>query len=210
MKKYSIVIGSILLVAAGAIGYLTYRTSLHSVALTLAPTVKQVTVFRENQTASDSDATPGVQLAQTAESTTISLQNGDYYAIPKGDNLVVDKIYFTVKDVDQRITIDPDYTTSYLEKQLTSSLSDIQRSIDQSFPVVAPRYTLVSGQLYKKGDWFGGILAPKDATLDEYKVIVRKNGTSWSVVGIPQIVLTSTTFPKVPTDVLTQTNRLVQ
>lgn len=210
MKKYILIIGSALIVTAGVFGYLVYRASLHTVSLTLAPTVQQVTVFRENQTASDNDTIPGVQLAQTSASTTISLQNGDYYAIPKGNNLVTDKIYFTVKDVDQRITIDPDYTTSYLEKQLTSNLPAIQRSIDQSFPVVAPRYTLTSSQLYKKGDWFGGILAPQDTALDEYKVIVRKNGQKWEVVGIPQIVLTSTAFPKVPTDVLTQTNRLVR
>lgn len=142
----------------------------------------------------------------------LSLQNGDYCTIPIDSKYDTDPICFKVQDKDISVTIDPNYSKDYLENLLLPQLVQINSIVSSKYSSIINDYTFKTGQLYGKGEWYGGTLTKKVAPSDRgdvYRFILKKTDNKWGVVAYPQISLNKFDYPNIPVDILNSVNKLL-
>lgn len=204
MKKRIIISICILLVGIASVVGANYFLSFHSVSVSLGDATKSATIYTSS----------GKEIKQLSSSGKITLREGNYYIIPTGDHITTDKITFTVEKNDKNITINPPYSKEYLATELTKELPAIQAALTAKYPTLITNYILKSGALYERGDWFGGLLAPKVNDIRDrrspYRVVLHKKDTSWEVVRRPEYTLSASRYKEVPTNVLRAVNAIVE
>lgn len=214
MKKLIIITSIVVVIIAAAIAAYLYFASFQKVTITLHPGVASVKVY---QTSGDDDhessAGPQGKDVQTITSSqTISLTKGKYFLIPKGDHISDNDIIFTVADQPVTVDVNPDYTSDFLGTKLTNEEAVIKAAITSQFPLAKNQYDIQDGSLYKKGEWYGALLIHKgddpSAPGDYYRVVVRKDGSTWKVIKQPELILTTAEFSNVPSDVIDAVNKL--
>lgn len=138
------------------------------------------------------------------------LPKGDYYAIPEGAQVNVDKIAFAVTHA-ASITIDPGYSDEYLAKQTPAATDAISKILQDTYPA-ASQYLIASEKLFHYGEWYGATLfntaSNPDAKKDFYRFIARYDGTTWKLVGTPQLVLSKKLLPGTPSRIVDAVNAL--
>lgn len=205
MKKNLIISGIVILLFTTAFAAVHYYFSFHEVTISLADDVKQATVFHSGKK---------TEPQTIASTTTLRLQDGSYSVVPKGDHVVTDDIPFTVKGKDETITIDPDFTSAYLSELLAGGLPSITTAMKAELQPVINQYDVAKPSLYSKGEWFGALLEKRVSDprnqQDYYRVVMKKQGSTWKLVQHPELILTSTDFPGVPSDILRKINALTQ
>ena len=151
---------------------------------------------------------------QTIKNTqTVSLSDG-YYCLQ-----AIDKKYsktpqcFTVFAKDMPVTSDPNYSTEFLTRELSPQQQDINKVIAARYARIIDNYTICSGSLFKKGNWYGAVLLQKSLSANEnndaYYIVLKKVDNTWSVAATPATVLSRVTITDIPSDVLTETNHLI-
>jgi len=204
MKKRLIISVSIIMAAALAMTGVNYLLSLHKVTFTLNQEVTAISVYNSKEK----------RVGRLASSGEISLQEGEYYAVPEGERLATDKITFTIEKSDKAITVNPPYEREYLDEAVKRELPAIDAAITAKYPSLISGYTLKSGTLYGRGEWFGGLLAPKvpspRSLKDPYRIVLHKKDGSWEVIRRPEYVLTSSRYNEVPVEILRQINTLTE
>ena len=202
-KKLYISIGMIIL-GLGIILGANYLLSLHKVTFTLDSNVTSAAIYRVDSH----------KIKDIKTNTTILLQAGKYYLIPEGKNINEDKIGFTVNKGDMTVSINPDYTKEYLNTLLKTEKPLVEAVVASKYPTLIGNYTFQQETLYKRGEWFGALLAPKvdDARdqLSPYRIILYKKDGKWEVLRRPEYVLNSSKYTNVPIEVLRAINKLVQ
>lgn len=202
MKKRVILSVIIIAVAiAGALA-LAYFSSFHKVSLSFSSDVTGASVHKEK----------GDIVGKLTGAGDISLQDGTYYIVPEGEKVSKDKIPLIVKDKDQSIAVDPDYSTTYLSSSLRKEQSAITSEITSRFPLVATNYTVQSGTLLHHGEWYGALLVQNVSDIrderDFYRILLHKESNTWKVVKNPELVLTKVEFNGVPEKILDAVNQL--
>lgn len=203
MKNRIILIIVIVLVIVGAVlGYLYFR-SFHKVNIAFSPDMSATTIFTEK----------GEEIKKLSSSGEISLQSGNYYTVPDGQKISKEKITFSIKDDNQTVSIDPDYSAEYLAVSLVNERDTIATTAKAAFPLIAQSYTIEQGTLYHHGEWFGALLTkngdPRDQP-DYYRIALHKENGTWKVIGTPVLVMTKADFKEIPANILKAINQLAQ
>lgn len=204
MKKKIIISIGILILAALAIFGANYLLSFHKVLFALENDTASITIYNSDDK----------EVGKLSSNSDISLQAGEYYIIPGGENIATDKIAFTVNKDDTNVIINPPYTKEYLESVLKGEKLAIEAAITTKYPSLISEYTIKHGTLYERGDWFGGLLAPKVSDIrderDAYRIVLHKKDTSWEVIRRPEYTLSSSRYKEVPITILRAVNAIVE
>lgn len=204
MKKRIIISIGILLAATAAVLGGNHLLSFHKVTFTLEDGTSTMSIYDTN----------GKEVKKSLPGGSTFLREGKYYIIPSGEDIASDKINFTVEKENKNITVNPPYSKQYLEKLLEKERAAIETAIASKYPSLISGYTIESGTLYERGDWYGGLLAPKTSDKreqkDPYRIVLRKKNGSWEVVRRPEYILTASRYKEVPIEILRAINKLVQ
>lgn len=141
----------------------------------------------------------------------MSLKDGDYYYAIKTIGYIDTKTNFKMAGEAKVVNIKAIHTPNYLSEQYEDQKDEILAVINSTYKSTIKNYDILSGQLFGEGDWFGAIIKRKidsrDAT-DLYRIIMHKEDNKWVMVHYPEIVITKTSFPSVPSDVVEAVNNL--
>lgn len=202
-KTISFTIGIILVIALTVFG-ISYLLSLHKVSFSLKNNTTSVTIYRSNKQ----------KIKQITSGNHIFLTKGNYYAIPEGSNISKNQIDFSVTNKDMIVSINPDFSTDYLNSLLPKEEPAVRAAITAKYPSVFASYTLAKETLYKQADWFGALLEPKVSDprdqRDPYHIVLQKQNSTWQVIRRPEYILTSADYKDVPIDVLRAINLIVE
>lgn len=201
-KQYVLIITIALLAIIIGLG-VHYLLSLRKVSFVLDNSTEKITLY----TSADKE------VKEFSSTGSVLLKEGDYYIIPEGESIASDKINFSVGDKDTSIPVEPSYTPESLEAELEKEVSAIETAVISTYPSIVDGYSLEEGSLYKKGDWFGGLLIPETVSerdqKDYYRVILQKKDGTWKVVRRPEYTLSSSRYEEVPVDILRDINEKV-
>ncbi len=205
-KRLIITIAIITVLVIGAASITTYLLSFRSVTFTFKKPELTATIYKSD------DVDKKNKLAEVKNNDTIRLQEGNYAAIPTGDNFDRAPVYFSVNKSDATVSVDAGYSASYLSSHLAGELPAIKTALTKAFPFVATSFDMADGKLYKEGEWYATTLTqhpedPRDEG-DIYDVIMLKKDDIWTVVGKPSLVLTTAEFKDVPVDIIKDASRL--
>jgi len=141
----------------------------------------------------------------------LRLPAGKYLATIQNDRYDQTPIAFEVVNKDLTITIDPSFSTSYLNQILDTEQAAINKKITDSYPAVISKFELKRGQLYKEGEWYATILIQKTAGRgdepDIYRTVLKKEDGQWVIKAKPTIVLSAKVYPDIPFEILSTINR---
>lgn len=203
MKKKILISLGILVIIALVVFGVSYLISLRKASFVLHDDITRATIYRKDKQ----------KVKDISSDSSMFLRKGTYYIIPEGENFSKDPINFTVNNKDVTVEVNPSYTNEYLSELLKDEQPAIMTAITEKYPSLITGYTLNRGTLYKKGEWFGGLLQPKVTDprdqRDPYRIVLHKNGDEWEVVRRPEYILTSSRYKEVPIDVLRAVNLIV-
>ena len=153
-------------------------------------------------------------LIKTIDSSgTISLRDGEYCAQIDLEGYDTTPQCFTVEKNLTSLHIDQNYSPNKLQTLLSNELLSIETLINQTYAPVIASFTLKTGELFGRGEWYGATLTqiPLDPSErgDTYRLLLKKEDEAWKVIAYPQLVLSKQNYPNVPFSVLSQTNKLV-
>lgn len=204
MKKiFILIIIGFAVAILSALG-LRYLMSHQRVQFDVNSDVREVVVFESSNK----------EVARISSSTTITLRDGIYYAVPHGDKIADDKINFDLKGKSKTVVIDPDYSTRYRQQLVAAAMPEVETALMAAYPNAYPRYEVVRGEIYKKGQWLGLIIRPKvkdeRQQPDFLRVLLTHSSQRWAIVGKPQPVISrgDAAYKNTPTDVIRAVNRL--
>lgn len=202
MKKRIIISLTIILILLSGIGIYNYVTSFHTVSFKLARQPLKAAIFKK-----ESDQF----IATISQDAQQSLQNGDYYIKPSGDNVDPASIPFTVTK-EATVTIDPSYASDFLFRTLDDQIDDIHAALIEQYPQLISQFNIKHGKLLEKGEWYVTLLTYKNSSndnpRDNYRAILHYENNEWKVVNKPEIVPTKYNFQTVPQTVLEQAQKL--
>lgn len=144
----------------------------------------------------------------------IVIKPGSYRYIPEGDGIDNSPINITIKNSDDVVEIkSPGLSPERLGQLLKSELSSILNVTNHKYSEIlnTNNYKMGEVSLWGKGDIASVQLVPDDYSNRDpsgvYKAILKKSNSTWTVVGIPQLILTKFTTPGVDADLLDEINK---
>lgn len=200
-KKIIIILAISLVVVIAATIAIFYFLSLRTVSFAIKPDNVSITVY---------DQETNEEIGTFSDDGTLQLQAGDYRIIPSSEQYDETYIGFTVADDDITITIDPDYSSEYRDEIRKTEQAAINTVISSAHANVIANFTINDGTIYKKGEWYGTTLTQHQPgpgqNGDIYRVVLKKEGSTWKLQTKPEIVLGSHNYPNIPHDVLSDIN----
>lgn len=201
MKK-KIIISILILIALICGGLLLkYFLSFKNVTINLSDDTSSLTIFNSNN----------IEIHNIKDSQTIKIQTGNYIFIPEGEKISSDAITVVITK-HETINIDPDYSNIYLESILETEKTKIQKLFNDKYPNIITNYTIKNYQLFKKGEWFGGILVKNNSSFnnkkDTFRFVAKKTDGVWEIINYPDLILTAKDYPDVPLDILNEINSI--
>jgi len=202
MKKYIIIISSILILTVAGLFIWNYLSSFRDVIFSINEPGLSVDIYNKDET----------KIASLSDTkTTLTLRDGGYYYQVNSDKMDKNRQNFSVNKSVLEVIINPDYSSNYLADLLSSQKDEIIKIIKDTYPSIINNYNITNGQLFSKGEWFGAIIERKTPTgdiSDPYKVIMNKQDGKWLIIHYPEIVATKYNFPEVPINILDKINNL--
>lgn len=117
----------------------------------------------------------------------------------------------TLSSTKQAVQIKPDYSKQHLANLLSQQIKQIHGLLTKKYPAMK-QYSYAQEYLISYGNWYVAKLqyVGKDIyNADDLRVVLRKNGTSWTIATDPPSIWLSTgKYPDVPEWVLAQANQL--
>ena len=154
----------------------------------------------------------GESLLTIAPDKEFSLKKGLYALKPSGSKTKNDILSLTVGDSPVKKTIDLDYASNYLEKELQVEEAAITQAIYRSNSKIQDLYTINPGNLYHHGEWYGTTLSYKgtdSSSRDTLRLIARKTEDIWTIVtNPPAIILSTLQYPDIPRAILQAVNAI--
>ena len=206
MNRKKILIALISLFVVTVFFTVLQQTQKQDVRIYLEEPDITVSIYREG-----GDGSPVHTLST---SSTISLPEGPYAAVPSGEKADSTPIRFNVGDETSTVSINPPYRASYLSQVLEGEKNSLHNVITNEFPSIISEYDINTGSLFQKGEWYGTVLSydssdPREER-DTYRVVLKQTESGdWAIAAGPEIVLTSFKYPDVPLSVLVETNTLL-
>ena len=209
-RKYlvlAVIILALIIAGVWLINYLSYR----SVSVTLPSNISAVTIYR----GSSSDYSAGdpklsnQKVIRITTSSTISLQDGNYFAVPEGEKTDVLPIEFSINSESNDVNFNPYYSQLTLSSLLSGEVGS------QLLSTVHTKYTNIiinNSALYHFGDW-GGVsiqtIPGRGDSPDHYGVILHKINDKWQIAATPELVFCYDDHKDIPKDIINSVNRLV-
>lgn len=202
MKKKIIILVIALAVLVGLISLATYLLSFKNVSFLLDADVSILTIYSPD----------GKQeFNKITSSQVVRLQTGNYSLAPSGDKISTDKTLISITK-DTEININPNYSQAYLLSQLPSAETNILSVLKSKYPTAMNSYSLQNGELFIKGEWYGGLLVNNESSFnnmkDLYRFIANKDESGWQIINYPELILTKKAYQNVPIDILNTINKL--
>lgn len=206
MKKIATISAVLLILFLSIIFSYLYFASFSTMTFSLSKEVKEIKIYK------DSDDESGDTIIATLQNSgEVRASNGNYYVIPSGENIVTNKISVELNG-NMSIDIDPNYNSEYLAKIAEAESSNIIDVLNKSLTPVIDNYDVEQVKVYTKANWAGALLVPKDIDTQNpsgmHRVVLKREGKSWLVVGLPQIVMTIHNTKDIPIEVLKSVNDL--
>jgi hypothetical protein len=140
----------------------------------------------------------------------IRVRPGDYTVTYAGSEDYASKT--TKIRIDKNTTLQTtvlNYSVKKLQLLLPAELPAVHTAIH--LKDLESTYTAAGEQLYVRGEWYAGILKPKDPYTSDYlRVIAKKEGTTWKTVVLPTIVIALKDHPYVPEEIIRDINNRLQ
>jgi hypothetical protein len=142
----------------------------------------------------------------------VSLKPGTYRLLSSAtDDYTESQQNFNVEAKSLTVTFTPEYSEKKLASLLAEERSAIIKAITRDTPRVPKFYTIQTGWLYGKGDWYATKLVyrgpSKTYDTDTLRLVARKQDNSWKVVTIPpQITVSRILYPEIPETVAKDIN----
>lgn len=201
-KNLSLAVIALLIITVLGLG-INYLLSLHKATFFLDDEVSAVSIYSSDDK----------EIKHLTGNGSVLLKNSKYYLVPEGDSVAKDKVFFTIEGENKEITVQPAYSTDYLEAKLRDEIASINNTLKETYPSFVDGYTLKRPTLYGRGEWFGGLLAPKVSDSrdqrDYYRVVMSKRNDDWQVIRRPEYILSASRYNEVPHSILSDINRLV-
>lgn len=110
------------------------------------------------------------------------------------------------------VTIDPDFSQDHYETLVNDTLPAIRSAINERYPTAASIFTIDKGSMRDKGTWFVAWLVYRgeyNKNSDSLRILLKYENKQWVLKTQPDIILTSTNYPRVPVDVLSWANAAI-
>ncbi len=115
----------------------------------------------------------------------------------------------TVGQSSESVSIEPFYSKEHLAELASSEKTQLDTATLQYKSSITTLYSIKSHKLYHFGEWASVTLVWKgeySQNSDDLKVILKKEGKNWKIVGEPSILFFYKNYPDIPVDVLRGTN----
>lgn len=153
------------------------------------------------------------------KSVTVIKKSGETITLPKKNyfiNYTPEKGYedknisLALFDNKKNISIDPDFSAEKLELARKKEFSFIKQSLAQKYPDIENLYSIQTGKLYKKGQWYATTLqyiGEDYVNADSLRLVMKKKGGKWELITTPpSITLSKYNYPSIPLDILDDIN----
>lgn len=213
IRKYIVLISLGLLVIIGIVGFYLYQRSFQTLTLTVNDGITAQIYPRYSGDGADDTSYKKDTLVKSVDKTSnIRLKKGIYviHTDTTGDY----KETNTVVELDDKkeITIYPPYTEKKLTSLLTSEQDDIKKTIVEKYPNIESLYTINTGELFNRGEWYGTHLTYKNSDdlyqSDTLRLLLKKEGEKWKVTTEPEIVISKIVYSEIPSKVIDSVNDL--
>lgn len=154
------------------------------------------------------------KVADIENSSTLRLADGNYTIKTFSKNNVTKEntTNFTVKDKDSTVNIKTEYSQAFITSEVNKYRKNIESTLFAKYPALKTGYVFNKETLSgKNAEWYAAAYQEKAQAKnsgDYYIVIMKKNGTSWSIKNRPQIVNTTHNTSNIPENVLEDANKL--
>lgn len=205
MKKTALYVYGAIIISLLLLFAFIRISSFHKIAFTISQPNLKVEVFRQFE------GTKTEKVGEFTQATDLTLENGSYYYIASGENAAVKVTKFEV-DRAQKIDVQPGFDQEYLASLLKSEQEALTAMIAKSNPRIDVYFNINNGKLFGIGDWYGTTLTSKQAEpnqpSDFYRVLMKKEGGQWKLLGKPKLIWSVPDHPEIPRDILSQLNKL--
>lgn len=151
-------------------------------------------------------------IADISKDQTLSLKDGYYCATANNKEYDQNKKCFTVYRENSSFDVDFDYSKDKLASLLKTEKDEIINQLSDKYKSVINYFTACEGALYKKGEWYSGVVTEKiqhqaDSS-DYYKFIMQKEDGKWIVKTTPSVVISklSDETKDIPYDIIVSAN----
>jgi len=205
MKKKIIIISIVSIILIASLAILGYLLSLKNINFIFSSNVSEITIYKKQDY--DKKNNP----IKITESQKIKLQTGDYVIIPTGKIITNNPINIIVSK-DEQISIDPDYSLTYLSSIAIKSKNDIFKVLSDKYSDLIKNYDIKFENAYQKGEWFGGLLVNKNSTPDSkkdiYRFVAYKKDKTWEIINYPELILSKSKYTNTPIEILNSINNI--
>lgn len=205
MKKKIIIISIVSIILIASLAILGYLLSLKNINFIFSSNVSEITIYKKQDY--DKKNNP----IKITESQKIKLQTGDYVIIPTGTIITKNPIDIAVSK-DEQISIDPDYSLTYLSSIAINSKNDVFKALSDKYPDLIKDYNIKFENAYQKGEWFGGLLVNKNSTPDSkkdiYRFVAYKKDKTWEIINYPELILSKSKYTNTPIEILNSINNI--
>ena len=154
------------------------------------------------------------KVADINNSSTLRLADGNYTikTFSKSNVIKENTTNFTVKDKDTTVNIRTEYSQAFITSEVNKYRKNIESVLFAKYPTLKTSYIFRQETLSgKNAEWYAAAYQEKAQAKnsgDYYIVIMKKNGTSWSIKNRPQIVNTIYNTSNIPENILEDANKL--
>jgi len=206
MKKKIITISIIIIAAVGLLIGLNYFLSLRDITFKLSTDVSEITIYKKANFENKKNP------IKISSNQTIRLQTGDYIIVPSGEKIASNQINLTITK-NAEVEINPNYSANYLNSLYAEAKTSIYQILVAKYPDIINNYSLQTGQLFIKGEWFGGLLvnikSDRDSIKDCFKFIAHKENNVWQIVNYPDLILSQNVYKTVPAEIINTVNNFI-
>lgn len=194
----------VLLALAG--GWLVYQRSYAYLSIS-APSEIQAKVYKNDN--SDKVETAQKPVAGFTGKAKLKLKKGDYLIVTSASPVYRSVTQTVSLSADSSLSLSPGYTEAKLSALLNSEQAQITAAAMKAYNYPSKGYVLTKGELFDKGQWYGGLLNPGSSGGDVLRIVMIRGQSGWSaVVKPPLISIGSPVYPEIPKEVLQGTNSL--
>jgi hypothetical protein len=204
-RSHIITLGTVVALLAIVVAVLSYygSTTAYIINYSHLSKIEVIQISQDNTTKSVA------QLARSGQ--TIRLSNDASYQLNySGAEGYADDTYTITKDI-TTVTIDPDYSDETYAGLIAKALPAVREAISERYPRAEELFSIDQGAMRDKATWFTARLAYKgeySLNSDNLRVVLKQEKDSWKLVTEPDIIVTSTNYPRVPIEVLSWANGL--
>lgn len=198
--RNALIFSIIVIVGLVIFGIIYYISSHRTVTFDIIPEdAGTITIYNQNNQ----------QAGTLQQDGSLRLQPGTYTFTSSEERYAGSVTEFVVND-DTTIRVDPAYSEAYRNELLRAENTAILDTITSTYAAVINGFTINTGTIYHKGDWYATTLTQRDLPGgqqgDIYRVVLQKVEGTWQIAATPAIVISTRDYPNIPYDILKDIN----